>query len=177
MGSSVNRQRGVDMEPAFQELIQSLEAIQAIYKQMAELAEKKQQELVKGNLEQIDALTKDEEKLIYLAGRLEDERSESAGRLIAHFQLQKDATLKDIMDIAPEGLRSKLQTIQESMGELIARMDKLNQENIALIRQSLRFINFTVDLLSKPEDPATYSAGSEKGPKQDSISRILDQKV
>jgi len=165
------------MEPAFQELVDRLEGIQAIYRQMLELAGRKQKELVKGNLEQIDALTKEEENLIYKAGRLEDERYEYAGRLISHFQLKEDATLKELIEIAPPETKAKLHALQESMGQVIAQMDKLNQENIALIQQSLRFINFTVDMLSKPDDPATYSAGKEKSAKQDNISRILDRKI
>jgi len=165
------------MEPTFQELIIRLEGIQSMYQQMLELAIKKQKELVKGNLERIDAITKEEEKLVYQAGRLEEERYQYAGRLISHFGLKQEATLKELIEVAPAIEQDKLHALQLSMSELIAQMDKLSQENIALIQQSLRFINFTVDMLTKPDDTATYGAGIEKNNKQENISRILDKKI
>jgi len=165
------------MEPAFQELIDHLEGIEELYKQMLELSGRKQKELVKGNLEQIEVFTKEEENLIYKAGRLEEQRYEHTGRLISHFQLKEDATLKELIEIAPKEAKDKLQTLLESMGQLIFEIDKLNQENISLIQQFLRFINITVDMLSKPNDPATYGMGKEKNQKQDTISRLLDKKI
>ena len=165
------------MEPTFQELIIRLEGIQAMYQQLLGLAVKKQKELVKGNLERIDALTKEEENLVYQAGRLEDERYQYAGRLISHLGLKQEATLKDLIEVAPVIEQGKLQCLQESMSQLIVQMDKLSQENITLIQQSLRFINFTVNMLSKPDDNSTYGAGIEKNNKQENISRILDKKV
>lgn len=165
------------MEPTFQDLLERLEEIQDHYRQMLELAGKKQKELVKGNLEQIEALTKEEEKLIFKIGRLEDERHHCARRLISHFQLREEATLTDLMEVAPAEVKDKLQALQESMAQLIAEMDKLNQENINLIQQSLRFINFTVDLLTKADDPSTYGSGKEANAKPDTISRLVDKKI
>lgn len=165
------------MEPTFQELIIRLEGIQTLYQQLLELAGNKQQELVKGNLERIEALTKEEENLVYQAGRLEDERYKFAGRLFSHFGLREEATLKELIGLAPVAEQAKLQALHQNMGQLIAQMDKMSQENITLIQQSLRFINFTVDVLTKPDDTATYGSGIEKNSNQDNISRILDKKI
>jgi flagellar biosynthesis/type III secretory pathway chaperone len=164
-------------ELTFQELIDRLEDQKDLYRRMMELGRQKQKELIMGDLERIDILTKEEENFLYQAERLEEQRYQCASRLIAHYQLPENATLKDLIQVAPSADRSKLEELQQSMNQMVSELDKLNQENIALIQQSLKFINFTVDLLTKPDDVGTYGSGKDKNKKQDSVSRILDKKI
>lgn len=165
------------METAFQELCLSLEGLQKLYQQMLVLAGKKQKQLVLGNLKEIENLTKEEESLVFEAGRLENERYQQAKRLTERYQLPQDATLTDFIKVAPQEDKVRLQELQENVNKLVQEIDKVNQENILLIEQSLKFINFTVDVLTKPEDVDTYDSDLGKNPKQDNISRILDKKI
>lgn len=165
------------MEPTFSELQMNLEKLEELYRQLLDLSKQKQRQLVESNLDEIERLTKEEEVLVYRASRIEKERYELTERLYAHYGLQGENNLPGLIEIAPPEVQKPLEEVKERLETLIAEMDKTNQENISLIKQSLRFINFTVDILSKAGDPAIYGSGNEKAQKAESVSRILDQKV
>ena len=74
----------------------------------------------------------------------------------------------------PEEEQNKLGQIQESFAGIIKKLADLNQENTSLIQQSLRFINFTVDVLNQQSKPL-YNAEKEVKIKQ--LNNLLDKKV
>lgn len=166
------------MEVNFQELCSSLEGLQKLYQEMLKLAKIKRKELLVGNLKGIEEVTKEESQLIVEAGRLENDRYQQAKQLSKQYGLDPEATLEDFIKVAPEGEKAKMQELQERMHQLAGEIDKVNQENIVLIEQSLKFINFSVDILTTPDDADTYDPDLGKNHKQDSnISRILDKKI
>ncbi len=165
------------MDNLFQELGNTLEKIQGVFQELLRITMEKQKQLVLGNIQEIERLTHEEEGLVFSAGSLENERYKLARQLINDFQLQEGATLTDIIQVAPEAEKSRLQLLQEDMRKLADKIDKVNQENILLIEQSLKFINFTVDVLTGPEGLDTYDTELDKGSKRENISRILDKKI
>ena len=163
------------MEPILKEMLQLLEGLKGINGELLELGKKKQRELINGSLEAIETLTRQEQALIIQAGRLEKERSLCAGRLISQYNLKDDATLLDVITIGTPQEQREMELLFEDLTQIIGELDKTNQENMSLIQQSLRYINFTVDVISQQSERTTYAG--DKSAKSIRESRLLDKKV
>ncbi len=163
------------MEPTFDDLINILKTQEDIYKNLLDLGEMKQAELVKGGMEEIDALTKSEEALIYQAGRTEEERIRCSSRLAMKHDLQETATLSDLIALAPEEKQEELRQLHESISVVLKELEKLGKENMELIKQALKIVNFGIEAISQ-EPKGTYTSESSEG-KKGTVSRILDKRV
>lgn len=162
------------MDPTFDSLVVLLEGQKEIYHDLLNLGKTKQAELIKGSIEEIDAVTRREETLIFQAGRLEEERYKCVTRLLEINGHRPNAALKEIIEIAPLEIREKMEELHEEMINILSQLDRLNQENMNLIRQSLKFIEVTMEAIN-PADQTTYTSDHEV--KTGSPSRLLDKKV
>lgn len=162
------------MEPTCQELIKILEEQKRIYSCLMDLSGQKQQHLIKGNLDALNEVTKQEEMLIFQLGKLEEKRESCFGRLAEVGRFDRNCTLKEILPQLSQNSREKLEQIQEDFSALIHELGQLNQENTDLIQQSLRFVNFTVETLNQQSKPL-YNA--EKEVKVEQLNNLLDKKV
>lgn len=163
------------MEPILKDLIQLLDGLKGINGELLELGKKKQKELINGSLEAIEALTRQEEALIMQAGRLEKERNLCAGGLILRYNLPENAGLTELITLGTPEEQRNMETLFHDLTQIIGELDKTNQENMNLIQQSLRYINFTVDVISQQTEKTTYAG--DKSSKKISESRLLDRKV
>lgn len=164
------------MDSKFTELRDYLDSILKIYLELMELSHEKQGELVKGNVENLDKLNKKEENLVYQASCLESKRYRCAREMAAFYDLPEDAKLSELLEKAPDMVKDELSQLLSELLQVVEEIDKLNQENIALIQQSLKYINFTMDVLSQNSPSSTYDA-KEKEITAGNISRLLDRRV
>jgi len=162
------------LDNGFGNLVRILEEQKNIYEELLSLGRQKQGELLKGSVDELDRLTRQEEALIFRNGRLEEERCRCAAEIISRCGLEDNSTLKDLLKVAPEEERRELERLGASLAETIGRMEKVNRENMNLTRQSLRFVRFTLETLAG-ETQTTYNADKEL--KADAVNRLLDKKV
>lgn len=162
------------MEPVFEKLSCLLEEQAALYREITGLAERKQQYLVKGMIPELDEVTRKEEALIYQIGRREEERLPLMQKLASLYQLDENATLRDVLALAPEAEKAGLGEVAHELMEIMAQLDQLNQQNTGLIQQSLNFISFAMDAIS-PQSKPTYNASKEV--KVERLTQLLDKKV
>lgn len=162
------------MEPTIQELSRLLAGMIGIYRQLLLLSQQKQQELVKGSIDELAALVRQEEQLILRLSRLEEERYRCAEGLVALLGLPEGVTLGEILAAVPGEERQVLEGQQDELVRLLDQMAALNRENVGLINQALRFVNSTMDALT--QDPrTTYQADKEM--KTGGTSKIVDKTV
>lgn len=162
------------MEKVFNSLAVLLEGQKEIYKELLNLARLKQTELVKGSIETLDNLNKQEEMLVFQVGRIEEERFKCTNDLIDTYGLDKDAVLRDLIDKAPAEVKEILEALQKSMTDLLKQLEKINNENMDLIKQSLRFIHFSLETMTQ-ETQTTYTA--DRAIKVENLTKLLDKKV
>lgn len=168
--------RGVVMNSKFIELRDHLGNILNLYKELIELSREKQGELVKGNVESLDKLNKKEENLVFQASRMEAERYRCAREMAEVYNLSEDAKLSELIEEAPPKEKEELTILLNELLLVVEEIDKLNQENIALIQQSLKYVNFTIDVLSQNPPSGTYGS-TEKDNKAGNVSRLVDRRV
>lgn len=162
------------MDQAFHDLAAVLKDQEAVYRKLLELGQMKQAELVKGTLDAIQSLNKQEELLIRKAGRLEEDRFKQTAVLIKEYSLNEDASLEEIISAAPEVQRGALTSLRASLTKLLSDMQKINSENTLLIEQTLQFIQFSLGAMTQ-ETQTTYTSGQAM--KVENLTRILDKKV
>lgn len=162
------------MEQVFENLAALLERQKDIYEEIFSLAKLKQTELVKGSLEVLDNLNKQEEMLVIRAGRLEEERFKCTNDLIALCGLDEKASLQELLEKAPPEIKIALAALQKALTELLEQLDKINGENMDLIKQSLRFIHFSLEAVTQ-ETQTTYTA--HRAIKVENLTKLLDRKV
>jgi flagellar biosynthesis/type III secretory pathway chaperone len=147
------------MERVFDNLVELLEDQKKIYEELLGLGKLKQTELVKGSIEVLESLNKQEEMLIFQIGRLEEDRFQCTNEIIKMYGLEENTSLRELV---------------KAMTELLIQMEKINSENIELIKQSLRFIQFSLDTITQ-ETQTTYTA--DRAMKVENLTRLLDKKV
>jgi len=162
------------MKPTCQELSKILTAQMEIYNQLKELAAQKRQYLIKGNIDELNEVTNQEELHIFQLGKLEEQRENCFSQLIDLGGFDQSCSFKELIPQLPEEEQSKLGQVLEEFTAVIQKLVDINQENTSLIQQSLRFINFTADVLNEQSKPL-YNAEKEVKIKQ--LNNLLDKKA
>lgn len=164
------------MEQTLEQLVKLLQKQKEIYEELFSVSQHKQRELINGSLEVIDALTRREESLIFQAAKLEEERFRCTKDVMGQYGLEEDSSLTDLLGYIDGQEKEKLQAIYEGLGSLISDMDRVNQENMSLIKQSLRYINFTMEAAIGQDSAPVTSYGGKEG-QGSGISHLVDKKI
>lgn len=162
------------MERVFKNLADLLERQKDIYEEIFNLAKQKQKELVKGSLDVLNNLNKHEEMLVIRAGRLEEERFKCTNDLVDLYGIDEKATLRELLEKAPPNTKITLDSLHKSLAQLLKKLEKVNGENMDLIKQSLRFIHFSLEAVTQ-ETQTTYTA--HRAIKVENLTKLLDRKV
>jgi len=162
------------MKSKCQELTNILEEQMNIYRHLMDLSVKKQEQLIKGSLDELNEVTKQEEVLIFQLGKLEGKRENCFIQLaeLGNFDCKK--TLSEVIPLLPVELQEDLEQIEVDFLALLEKLSRTNQENTGLIEQSLDFINYSVDILNQHTKPV-YN--SEKEIKVEQLNSIFDKKI
>jgi len=147
-----------------------------IYRRLLTLAYEKRPVLVKGKIPELEKITKEEELLILQVGRLEEQRQVLVRALANHFVLSpEDVTLSRITERVDEETCSKLQQVLEDLPGVLKELADINEVNTELIKNSLDYINFSIDILVSNSRTPVYNQHEEK--KKESAAKIFDRKV
>ncbi len=162
------------MKLTFEELMSILQEQKKIYSELLELSRQKQENLIKGDIAALEAITGQEEGLVFQVGKLEEKRKDCFNCLAEQYGLERELTLQELLSQVPEQYRSELEKIHEDFAVLLTALEKFNQENTNLIEQSLRFVNFSVDVIGQQSKPL-YNADQEV--KVERLTNLVDKKV
>ncbi|MDD2432480.1 MAG: flagellar protein FlgN [Clostridia bacterium] len=162
------------MQPTCQELIKILEEQKETYRQLMDLSVQKNQYLINGDLDELNETTKQEEALIFQLGKLEGKREKCFAQLAELGGFDHNCTLQEVLSQLTSNSQVQLRQIQEEFSAFIHDLTRLNEENMLLLEQSLRFVNFTVESISQHSKPL-YNEGKEV--KVEQLNNILDKKV
>lgn len=166
------------MNPLIEELKQVLTEELEIYKTIHEYALKKTDIITSGKINELDKLTQIEQTLIIKIGKLEDKREEVIEKIGKKLNLKKDVNLSAIMPYIDKKDEKEINAIRDEFVNLLNKLKDRNQINSVLIKDSLEYINFNINLLTQSTsiEGATYS--KDKG-KDGSIQNrnLFDKKV
>lgn len=128
------------------QLIESMAKLLKLHKSLLELALRKTGILEAEDVPALTELLKGEQAHILAIEKVEAERSRIAGK----------RTLSELLVEIPDHERVALAEISQELKEVIVGIQKQNELNQGLITQSLKFISFSMSLVTPPHEDYNY---------------------
>jgi flagellar biosynthesis/type III secretory pathway chaperone len=146
-----------------------------LYKKLMEYELKKQESLVENNIQEIETITAQEEKILLEVSRLEDERlhwAEFFGQEIG--KEAKEITLADLASSFPV-----LEEVRQELDQVITKLQDLHQVNSELLKNAVNLVNFTIESLTG-ERKITYTNpadNNERNKHREKKINIIDKSI
>lgn len=158
-------------------LIELLENQKMIYTGLLDVAKKKTTVLVEAKVQELDNITKVEQALVLNMAKLE----EAFGSVL--LSLKQDFSINDneinittIMNHLSDDNSTKTKALRNDIIEIINRLNQLNEHNSHLIKNSLDYINFSINLFSNSKS-GTSGGYHQSGDIQMDARSIFDKKL
>lgn len=148
------------------------------YKILLEKAREKQQAIIQNNLEAIESLNKEEEKLIKDISTLESQRICHIGN---NPEIYGDdalsLTLEELKSRFPEGVQALIEKETKELMQVLGELRDTNSENADLLKQALRFVNVTINTITGADESNNYSKDKKREGAQSKARNLLDRKI
>lgn len=141
-----------------------------IYKELSQITYEKTQPIIDNDTEFLDKTTMREEELILGITQWEKKREE----LLNSWGLDKNTSMSQIISNITVEDKKELEDIKEELSKILEEIKERNELNNVLIRDSLEYLDFNINLLANVKDPGTYIKGSKSSNVNQSI---FDRKV
>jgi hypothetical protein len=161
-------------------LIDILKGEADVYRNILDMGRKKTDVIVEGRIQELEAILKVEQKLIGKIAIIENNREETAENLAAELGLNtKNNGINEILTHLDVKQANELEKNRENMINIFDEIKKINELNARLIKNSLDYIDFSINLLADAglnNDSGNYNSSGETG---NSISKrnFIDAKL
>ncbi|MCX8129901.1 MAG: flagellar protein FlgN [Clostridia bacterium] len=137
------------------ELINVLEQENRVYDSILKISQSKTNIIVEGKVSELENIVKLEQSLVLQMGRLEDMREKLVEKLSVLLNLKpSEITVSELMKHIKSDEAQRLKACQDTLAGTVKELKNTNELNSKLIKNSLDFINFSINLIS------TTDAGS-----------------
>lgn len=149
-----------------------------LYRTLVDLSRRKRDLLVKGGTIEFEAIVESEQALLWQAGRLEERRFALQSQMAREMGLiPEDLTVSRLAPHVGEPEGTRLRTLQSDILRVLAELGEVNEINTRLIKQSLSYINATLQMITAGgQRPATYNPQGQALSLGDRL-KVLNRKV
>lgn len=167
-----------------------MDVLREIYQsqlEMLELANRKKQVLIEGNVKELSNIIKLESNWVKRVGKLEEERINIVQQILHERNIpMSEATTSDLIKILTSPTEKEdLENIIIKLSDVIKKIQHLNELNTSLVQQSLDYISRMFSIITEETNsPYVYSNPSQNNysnPKQkmgvNQRRSIFDQKA
>lgn len=131
------------------ELIDILEQENRIYEEILKISKNKTNIIVEGKVTELENIVKLEQALVIQMGRLENLREEVVEKLAASLRINpSDITISELAKHLEKEQSQKLKNVQDKLGGTLKELRNSNELNSKLIKNSLDYINFSINVLT-----------------------------
>lgn len=159
-------------------LIDVLNKETAMYEGILKLSKNKTDVIVEGKVTELEGITRLEQTLILQMGKLEEEREKLVDQMAAQLNRKaSDITLTGLGELLPKEQSGRLKACHEKLPKLLKELGETNVLNSKLIKNSLDYIDFSVNILTSVG--ATGNNYSYSGQSSDSSKKrnFFDMKL
>ncbi len=147
------------MASLLEEFVSTLEEENKGYAELAKLAVNKTQSIVKANIEELQAITEEEQKIMGRLMNLEKKRLAVRKEMATVLKVPEETltllSMADMFEKRPEE-KEKLLDLRERLRLTLIDVAKANKENEALLKQSMDMLEFDMNLIkSMRQSPTT----------------------
>lgn len=146
-----------------QNIIQSLAMLLKIQQQLNDLTIEKTEFLKQNEIKKLEELLKAEEKQIKLLGKADENRQKAVEDFLSEKGIViEDVTLSSLFPFMEENERVMIRKLHAKLSEEIFKMKEQNELNQQLTKQSLQFVNASLEMLSPESVEVTYQHPENK---------------
>lgn len=129
------------------ELVNVLNSEAKIYDDILKISKNKTNIIVEGKVSELENIVKLEQSLVLQMSKLENERENLINKISRDIGIKpEDLTITDLVKYTGESQRNILKSQQENMLKVIKDLSDTNNLNSKLIKNSLEYINFSLNL-------------------------------
>ncbi len=164
------------MKSLWERLVEILEKESALYRDILDLSRHKTSTIVEGKVSQLEQLTGVEQRLLLNVGGLEQQREEVVDQLARLLDIPADElNISVAVEQAEDELKEKLIALKDEIENTLKDLKEVNDLNSELIKKSLEYIDFSINLIAGGPEDVTYDA--KKGRDKGEGASFFDQKV
>ncbi|WP_018132178.1 flagellar protein FlgN [Effusibacillus pohliae] len=144
---------------SIQQLVETVEELLSEHERLLQLAERKKQALIKGDMEALQAVVNEEVQFIRKVEILEERRQEQGRQIAVQYGIRlEELTASKLAALEPEPQRAaKIKLLTGRFAKVIGEIKAANELNGQLIRQSLDLVQRSIDLLVDVSDAGVYT--------------------
>lgn len=152
---------------SIQPIFESLEKLTQIHESLLDCSKEKTEVIKEGSAEKLQILLAKEHKLIRLLEQTEQKRQEHVDCWFEQQQVpeSEDRTITHMLEILNESesdATEKLESLAIALTEVITKLKQQEQLNQALIEQSMKFIQMSLNILNPTIDNYNYGQSETK---------------
>ncbi|MDP4094779.1 MAG: flagellar protein FlgN [Bacillota bacterium] len=133
------------------DLVKVLEQESGLYKEILNISKNKTNIIIEGKIAELESVVKLEQSIVFQMGRLEDTREQLVEKLSKELGMDdpSQVTLSQLIKYVDDNSLKDLRAYQDGMTRTINELKNCNEVNSRLIRNSLDYINFSINLLTE----------------------------
>ena len=143
------------MSKSVEQLITALKKEYDIYRDYVDIAKKKKDIIIKGNIKELDHITGLEQDMILNMGKIDKIRAAIIGNLLNELQVKEIANISELVPYLEEEDRVKVLSLKDKLEKVLQEIQELNDLNGRLIQQSLEYIDFNLNLMTSANTQGT----------------------
>jgi flagellar biosynthesis/type III secretory pathway chaperone len=116
--------------------------------------------ILKRKTEELQSLTKEEENWVSNLKKLEENREDCIQQIGYSLGLQNELKISTLIPLLGGNEAQKLSEVQDELNNLIEELKNINEINGNLLKNSLEYIDFMLNIVSNASDVSDNSYGS-----------------
>jgi flagellar biosynthesis/type III secretory pathway chaperone len=156
------------------QLIELLEKHVKLHKGLLELAKKKTEVLKKGDMEDLAGIMKEEQKYMTAINQIERERIQVVEAMVSG---EEERTLTACISRTEGTERTILEKLRDELSAVILELKNINLLNQQLTKQSLQFVNMTLDMVMPEPQNMNYAAPNKVPNPYETGRSLFDSKA
>ena len=167
------------MAKSLEQLKESLIKEKEMYDGVLKLSKEKQDLIVKGKVKEIEELTQKEQLYIRHMGTFEKIRRSIFTNASKELNIREVDNVSELLLFIDEKEGKEIDDLRDKILGTIKELKEVNEENEALIKKSLEFIDFNKELIAslQQEGPQSNDYTEKASERNKSKRSILDVKI
>ncbi len=162
---------------SIEQLKETLVKENQLYSQVLRLAEEKTKVIKSKDLKTLENITKKEQQFIMTMGTFERIRRSILTNVAEELNIEEIDSVSELLLFIDEVEGKEIDGLRNELLETIQSLKNTNKANEKLLNQSLEYVNFSLEMLTRvPEDGNRYSNKAEENKEIKPIN-FFDMKV
>jgi flagellar biosynthesis/type III secretory pathway chaperone len=148
-----------------EQLVTVMERLLDLHKDLLDKANQKTTIIEKGDIDALNTLIKEEQKLLPTINKFEQVRQQVVRSYLTPFHVEEENfTISTCLQYIDEPNKGKLTVLREELLGVAQTLQKQNELNSQLVKQSLQFIHMSLDMFYPKTPEFNYGPPKQTGP-------------